>query len=472
MADGLLGGFSDFLLGGGKYADPNAINPQYGVPESDVRQAGINTLANVSALLLAAGQPMTGAQRAQVLAQLGPAFGGMNTDLYKAAQTRLMTAQNRSAQEELAELDVMRKKKAEDPEGLAKAMGVNVDLVKAMSTKSLVDMAKQITIKRATVEPGQAAITEAFARVAGGAPAAPAAAPAAAPTEGAPVAAAPMQPTAEVAAPTTGAAIYSSAAIPAGTAPQDVVTIRAYQQALNDPRIASNPESVKKITEALDRLMPGVREGAIKRAQKQVETAEAQPKVRLQIQAADQQTNLVTNTIDDALKSIESGGRLVAGTVGSRLAGAYEPATDLRGQIDTIKAAIGMGKIQEMKAQSATGATGFGQLAIRELDRIEAAVGSLDQAQSPDELKKRLGIIKDAMGKYNQALRQGYKATYKEEYQPLPGAPEGATQAAPAAPAATVAPAGAPQRVTREQYNALPSGALFLDPNGQLRRKP
>ena len=70
------------------------------------------------------------------------------------------------------------------------------------------------------------------------------------------------------------------------------------------------------------------------------------------------------------------------------------------------------------------------------------------------------------MGKYNQALRQGYKATYKEEYQPLPGAPEGVTQAAP------VAPAGAPQKVTKEQYNALPSGALFLDPNGQLRRKP
>ena len=453
MADGLLGGFSDFLLGGGKYADPNAINPQYGVPESDVRQAGINTLANVSALLLAAGQPMTGAQRAQVLAQLGPAMGGMGTDLYKAAQARLMTAQGRSAQEELNELDVMRKKKAEDPEGLAKAMGVNVDLVKAMSTKSLVDMAKQITIKRATVEPGQAAITEAFAR-------------ANAPVAGAPVAAAPVQPTAEVAAPTTGAAIYSSAAIPAGTAPQDVATIRAYQQALNDPRVAGNPELVKTITETLDRLMPGVREGAIKRAQKQVETAEAQPKVRLQIQSADQQTSLVTNTIDDALKSIESGGRLVAGTVGSKLAGIWEPSTNLRGQIDTVKAAIGMGKIQEMKAQSATGATGFGQLAIRELDRIEAAVGSLDQAQGPEELKKRLGIIKDAMGKYNQALRQGYKATYKEEYQPLPGAPEGVTQAAP------VAPAGAPQKVTKEQYNALPSGALFLDPNGQLRRKP
>jgi len=465
MADGLLGGFSDFLLGGGKYADPNAINPQYGVPESDVRQAGINTLANVSALLLAAGQPLTGAQRAQILSQVGPAMGGMGTDLYKAAQTRLMTTQGRAAQEELGELDVMRKKKAEDPEGLAKAMGVNVDLVKAMSTKSLVDMAKQITIKRATVEPGQAAITEAFARVAGGAPAP------AAPATAAPAVEGVAQPTVE---PTAGASIYTSAAIPAGTSPQDRATIEAYKIALNDSRIARNPETIKQITEALDRLMPGVREAAIKTAQSRAATVEAQPKAKLQIQSAEQQNALVTNTIDDAIKSIDAGGRWVTGTLGSKLVNVYEPATDLSGQLDTIKAAIGMGKIQEMKAQSQTGATGFGQLAIRELDRIESAVGSLNQAQGPEELKKRLAIIKDAMNKYNQALKQGYKATYKEDYQPLPGGAEATPQVAPTptAPQAAPIPQNNAQRVTKEQYDALPSGSFFIDPNGQLRRKP
>lgn len=95
MADGILGGIGnalggvgDFLLGGGRYADPTAINPQYGVPESDVRQAGINTLANVSALLLAAGQPMSGSQRAQLLAGIGPAFGGMQRDLQQSLQAR------------------------------------------------------------------------------------------------------------------------------------------------------------------------------------------------------------------------------------------------------------------------------------------------------------------------------------------------------------------------------------------------
>lgn len=88
MVESLLGGIGDFFFGGGKYADPKAINPQYGVPEADVRQAGINTLANVSALLLAAGQPMSGQQRAQLLAGVGPALGGMQSDIQRSLQAR------------------------------------------------------------------------------------------------------------------------------------------------------------------------------------------------------------------------------------------------------------------------------------------------------------------------------------------------------------------------------------------------
>jgi hypothetical protein len=121
MADGLLGGIGDalggagdFLLGRGRYADATAINPQYGVPETDVRQAGINTLANVSALLLAAGQPMSGQQRAQLIAGIGPAMGGITTDIYKASQSRLMLAQQQQAQQEMQELAAVRRE-MQDP---------------------------------------------------------------------------------------------------------------------------------------------------------------------------------------------------------------------------------------------------------------------------------------------------------------------------------------------------------------------
>jgi len=149
-----FGGASDFLLNRGRYAEPGAMNAQYGVPEADVRQAGINTLANVSALLLAAGQPMTGAQRGQMLAQIGPAMGGMTTDLFKSSQARLMLAQQREKMNEIAELDAIDKKRKEDPEGLARAMNnIPVDLVKTLDRKTLRDMAKAINIKRATRSP-------------------------------------------------------------------------------------------------------------------------------------------------------------------------------------------------------------------------------------------------------------------------------------------------------------------------------
>jgi hypothetical protein len=133
MADGILdgisnavGGVGDFFLNRGRYADPNAINPQFGVPEADVRQAGINTLANVSALLLAAGQPMSGSERAKLLAGIGPALGGMQTDIYKASQARLMTAQQRTAMEEARGLARLGQKMKDNPQEIADLLGTDV----------------------------------------------------------------------------------------------------------------------------------------------------------------------------------------------------------------------------------------------------------------------------------------------------------------------------------------------------------
>lgn len=69
-------------------ADPNAENKAYGVPESDVRMAQAGLLGNLGATLLAAGQRISPAQRAQLLGQLGPQMGQFSTDIYNAAQRR------------------------------------------------------------------------------------------------------------------------------------------------------------------------------------------------------------------------------------------------------------------------------------------------------------------------------------------------------------------------------------------------
>jgi hypothetical protein len=160
MADGILDGISnavsgagDFFLNRGRYADPNAINAQFGVPEQDVRQAGINTLANVSSLLLAAGQPMTGTQRAQLLAGIGPALGGMQTDIFKSTQARLMNAQQRGAMQEQQELQALNEERKRDPEGLAKKMGRTINEVQTLSIKDLREIAKSTIIKQAAKTP-------------------------------------------------------------------------------------------------------------------------------------------------------------------------------------------------------------------------------------------------------------------------------------------------------------------------------
>ena len=123
-------GILDFFTGGGEYADPNAIDERYGVSKGDVRQAALNTLGNVSGLLLAAGQPMSGSQRAQLLGQLGPAFGGAQTDIYNAAQRRLLGAENEQKMAQFAQMRSFADRQKSDPEGLARELGIDVEIVR------------------------------------------------------------------------------------------------------------------------------------------------------------------------------------------------------------------------------------------------------------------------------------------------------------------------------------------------------
>jgi hypothetical protein len=157
MAEGFLGGLGDFVTGGGVYSDPKAINPTYGVPEGDVRQAAINQLGQMSALLLAAGQPMEGSQRAQLLSQIGGTGNQFNTNLYNAAQRRLMTGQMQEKQRETEELNVLRDLQQKDPEGLAKRLGPNytAEIVKSMPAGSLRDIVKSVTVAQLSRDPLQ-----------------------------------------------------------------------------------------------------------------------------------------------------------------------------------------------------------------------------------------------------------------------------------------------------------------------------
>jgi len=149
-----MAGLLDFFTGGGEYADPNAMDERYGVSKGDVRQAALNTLGNVSGLLLAAGQPMSGSQRAQLLGQLGPAFGGAQTDIYNAAQRRLLGAENEQKMAEMQQLRTLademkdpaafKAKYGFDPSGLP-PQAVSEILTKQLTTRALeTDVDRQV----------------------------------------------------------------------------------------------------------------------------------------------------------------------------------------------------------------------------------------------------------------------------------------------------------------------------------------
>lgn len=449
-----FGGAGDFLLNRGRYAEPGAMNAQYGVPEADVRQAGINTLANVSALLLAAGQPMTGAQRGQMLAQIGPAMGGMTTDLFKASQARLMTAQQREKMTELQEIQAINERRQSDPAGLARAMGVTEDLVKTMDGRTLRDIAKQVTIKRASVSPAQQAAQARLAQIMGigGPPSAGGAAAA-----GAPMEAAQAQEAADIAGwegaqPQPAAApVGGAAAAPAVGATGGQMTPAMARAIASDPIIlAGNPDLAKKYAEIAEKLeTPGAKEAQVLTARREAERLVNMPKVELSLANRQLQTKTVSDTVDAALKDVRgfSLAALPTAGLGGYIASAL-PGTDaynLKRRIDTIKSNIGFSELQKMRDESPTGGA-LGQVAVQELNYLQAALGNLDQAQSVAELEKNLKNIKTIIKRYETVRLNAFERDYgrKPNIERLTRDP-GAVEATTAAAGATPPPAAAPQ---------------------------
>jgi hypothetical protein len=75
----------------------------------------------------------------------------------------------------------------------------------------------------------------------------------------------------------------------------------------------------------------------------------------------------------------------------------YFPETgeaDFQAGIDTILANLGINELADIRAASVNGASGFGQLTQRELDRLEARLRSLSMKQSRGALEQNLMAIR------------------------------------------------------------------------------
>ncbi|MBR9900406.1 MAG: hypothetical protein GYB19_10150 [Rhodospirillales bacterium] len=167
---------------------------------------------------------------------------------------------------------------------------------------------------------------------------------------------------------------------------------------------------------------------ARERAKMDLEQPEKAKKARQTMQALERQWDVVDSTIDQVMASLDGS---TAGFFGNMIG--VVPGTDaydVDKQIDTIKANIGFDRLQEMRENSPTGGA-LGAVSELELKLLQSVKGSLDQGQSPEQLKANLADIKRNLAALRQERQKAFAADYgsidvgeslnKETSSPIPG---------------------------------------------------
>ena len=147
-------------------------------------------------------------------------------------------------------------------------------------------------------------------------------------------------------------------------------------------------------------------------------------------------TNNILNTIDTAINQVGGSTAGLGGAVMSQIPGSE--AVDLQENLLTVKANIGFNELSQMRKDSPTGGA-LGQVSDMENKALQAARASLEQRQSPDQLRTNLNKIKDSYdrwlkvitGDWTEADAQAYldslKGKEKEQETSATGAPIYAT---------------------------------------------
>jgi hypothetical protein len=163
----------------------------------------------------------------------------------------------------------------------------------------------------------------------------------------------------------------------------------------------------------------GAQTTATEQAKVDVERGKNQSKAKTALSQFETQAELVTSTIDKALKNI-SPWSTGYGTLLSRLP--ETQARALQNDLDTIKANIGFDRLQQMRDASPTGGA-LGNVSEMENKLLQAVNGALDPGQSA-QLKENLTTIKQLYGQVLEERREAYDSDYNK-------APGGANPAKP-----------------------------------------
>jgi hypothetical protein len=137
--------------------------------------------------------------------------------------------------------------------------------------------------------------------------------------------------------------------------------------------------------------------------------------------------DLVRNEIKYA-KTLVRGGWLNTGWAGSKLADTpWTPAFNLKESLKTIKANIGFDRLQEMRDTSPTGGA-LGQVAVQELENLQAVYGSLEQGQNEEQLIRNFDIVDGQIAASWARIANAYEQDYGVKWDGISTSPSGTSE--------------------------------------------
>lgn len=144
------------------------------------------------------------------------------------------------------------------------------------------------------------------------------------------------------------------------------------------------------------------------------------------MEALESQHAIVEDNLSRAIEQVEANPNLMAGLGGNLLSAVPgTPAYDLAEKLKTIKANVGFDRLQAMRDASPTGGA-LGQVTERELAFLQATIGSLEQAQSAEELVYNMKRLQEFLANSKNARLQAFASDFGE------GVPSDVSPEAPA----------------------------------------
>lgn len=132
------------------------------------------------------------------------------------------------------------------------------------------------------------------------------------------------------------------------------------------------------------------------------------PKATSRIRSGVQDAQRVSGLIDQIIPRVDS---FTSGFASLSSAAPGTPAHDLAKDIETVKGNIGFSKLQQMREESPTGGA-LGQVSELELSLLNSVLGSLENSQSPDQLRRNLLRVQDQVIRTWENVKQAYIDDY------------------------------------------------------------